>query len=312
VIPGPQTCVIGFGELGSTLALGLIAAGVPNVRVVSRPRPEAEARTLASRIRATGAQPYDDLAAALSGARLAISAVPAAAAAEVSRRSAEFLEPGALFVDLTPDHPDRKAAAAELVGRHEGHYVDAAVLGTVIASGFGVPMLASGPGAADWAILAGSLGMSVDAIEGPAGLASTVKLLRSVYMKGRDALVAETMLAARRYGVEAELLPTIAGPGEEVPFPELVERVLCSLALHAGRRADELELSADLLRAVGVEPLVTSGASRRLRSIAALQLRDEFSGKRPRDRAAVLDAIERLAPATPERSAAAWPNRTSP
>jgi 3-hydroxyisobutyrate dehydrogenase len=305
----PKVCVIGFGELGSTLALGLAAAGVPDVRVLVRPRPEAEARELAGRIRATGAQPHDEAAAALTGVPVALNAVPAAAAAEVSRQSAEWLEPGALFVDLSAGGPDRKAAAAELVGRHDGRYVDAAVLGTVVASGFGVPMLASGPGADAWATIGRSLGMRVDVLDGPAGAASTVKLLRSVYMKGRDALVAETLLAARRYGLEAELLPTIAGPGEEVSFPELAERVLSSLALHAARRADELDGSADLLRAVGVEPLATVGASRRLRSIAGLRLRDEFSGQRPRELTTVLDAIDRLAPPPPERSAAGWPPR---
>jgi 3-hydroxyisobutyrate dehydrogenase-like beta-hydroxyacid dehydrogenase len=289
----PSVCVIGFGELGSALAAGIAAAGVPDVRVFSRPRREADAQPLARRVRTAGAHPHGDLDAALDGVRVVISAVPAAEAAEVCARSAARLTPHALFADLSADHPERKAAGAERVARHEGRYVDVAVMGTVIASGFRVPMVASGPGAAAWTMIARSLGMRVDEIDGPAGRASTLKLLRSVYMKGRDALVAETLVAARRYGLDAELLPTIAGPGEAIGFGELAERVLCSLALHADRRADELEGSASLLRDVGVEPLVTAAAAERLRRIADLGLREEFHGQRPSELAVVLNAIDR-------------------
>jgi 3-hydroxyisobutyrate dehydrogenase-like beta-hydroxyacid dehydrogenase len=168
-----------------------------------------------------------------------------------------------------------------------------------------VPMLASGPHAAQWADFARPRGMHVTVIDGPPGRASLIKLLRSVYMKGRDALVLETLVAARRYGVERELLPTIAGPGEEVAFAELAERVLCSLSLHAGRRANELLGSAALLRAVGLEPALTSAAAERLRWLADLGVRERFGAERPRELGAVLEAIDQLSAAAPRAEARA-------
>jgi hypothetical protein len=89
-------------------------------------------------------------------------------------------------------------------------------------------------------------------------------------------------------------VPTIAGPGEDVGFPQLADRVLCSLSLHAGRRADELQESAALLRGVGVEPSMTVAAAEWLRWLAALGLRDRFGGERPDGLAEVLDAIDDL------------------
>jgi 3-hydroxyisobutyrate dehydrogenase-like beta-hydroxyacid dehydrogenase len=288
-------CVVGFGELGSVFASRIVSAGLHDVRAFARPGPNPRATAATMRMRAVGARPCSDLAEALSGADVVLSAVPAAAADDVVDACAPLLEPGALYVDVTASEPECKAAAAALVARHGALYADVAVLGTVVGNGYAVPMLASGAGADAWREFATPLGMSITTLDGPAGRASLVKLLRSVYMKGRDALVVETMLAARRHGVERELLPTISGPGEDVPFPALAERVLCALAVHAQRRADELAGSADLLSEVGVDPLVTSAAAARLQWVADLGLRELFDGERPQDLRIVLDAIDRLA-----------------
>jgi hypothetical protein len=109
-------------------------------------------------------------------------------------------------------------------------------------------------------------------------------------MKGRDALVLEMMLAARRLGVEDAVVRSIAGPGEQAPFADLAERVLRALAVHAGRRADELESSAELLRELGVEPTVTEAGAERLRRLAELGLRERFGGERPPSGSDTLDA----------------------
>jgi Domain of unknown function (DUF1932) len=139
------------------------------------------------------------------------------------------------------------------------------------------------------------LGMDVSVIDGPPRRASLVKLLRSVYMKGRDALILEMLLAARRYGVEGAVLESIRGAGENVTFPELAKRVMTSLALYAGRRADELAASAAVVSAAGIDPLVTNGGSERLRRMGRLNLRDHFHGERPEDLVEVLAALELLA-----------------
>jgi 3-hydroxyisobutyrate dehydrogenase-like beta-hydroxyacid dehydrogenase len=133
-------------------------------------------------------------------------------------------------------------------------------------------------------------------LDGPAGTAARLKLVRSVFMKGRDALVLEMMLAARRLGVEDEVARSIAGPGEQVPFTELSERVLRALAVHAGRRAEELDSSAALLRELGVDPLVTEAGAERLRRLAATGLRERLGGERPPDGRATLDAAEEASP----------------
>jgi Domain of unknown function (DUF1932) len=97
------------------------------------------------------------------------------------------------------------------------------------------------------------------------------------------------------------VLASIGGPGEQVPFPDLVARVLRSLAVYAGRRSAELEASAELLEGAGVEPLVTVAGAARLRWLADLGVRESFGGERPGDLEAVLMAIDAKDAASPPR-----------
>jgi 3-hydroxyisobutyrate dehydrogenase-like beta-hydroxyacid dehydrogenase len=296
--PLPAFALLGFGELAGALAQRLAEAGAEPPRVFTRARRDpGRAAAMAERLAAAPVAPAATLDAAVAAADVVLACVPAGAALDVAARAAVALRRDGLYVDLTSARPEDKAAAGEAVTAAGGAYVDAAVLGAVAASGADVPILAAGPGAVRLGGLASRVGWAVTVIEAPPGAAARVKLLRSVYMKGRDALIVEMMLAARRHGVEDALAASIAGPGEEVAFPALADRVLGSLAMHAGRRADELESSVRLLEAGGVQPLVSRGAVARLRRVADSGVRERLGGVRPAAGAQVLDELERV----PER-----------
>jgi 3-hydroxyisobutyrate dehydrogenase-like beta-hydroxyacid dehydrogenase len=291
----PRVAFVGFGALAFELASGMRGAGVERLSVFARPRADAVgAEALRRRVADAGAEGCASIEEAVTGADLVIGAVPAAAAREVAEACAGAIGAGCLYVDPAPLAPEAKMAAAELLDAASASYVDAAVLGTVEADGFRVPILVAGPGARRFAELAVPLGMQVSVVDGPPGQASLVKLLRSVYMKGRDALILEMLLAARRHGLERRVIESIRGAGEQVPFPDLAARVIGSLALYAGRRSDELAASADVLAASGVEPIVTSAGAERLRLLADLDLAERFHGERPSDLEEVLALVEEL------------------
>jgi 3-hydroxyisobutyrate dehydrogenase-like beta-hydroxyacid dehydrogenase len=285
--------LVGFGELGSSLALGLGRSGAHTVRAYTRERSSpAAADALEDRLRASGAHRSASLLQALSGATAVLAVVPAGASREVVERCAPLLDAGAYYVDLTAAPIVDKQLGAALVADAGALYVDGAVLGTVAMSGFEVPVLVSGPGAQGWQALVAPEGLEVEVLEGPAGHATLLKLLRSVYMKGREALIVEMMLAARSYGLAERVAHSIQGPGERVSFPALAERVLCSLAVYAERRGDELLASSEVVRAAGVDPVVARAGAEALHRLAELELRDAFGRERPTDAEQVLAAIE--------------------
>lgn len=286
---------IGFGELGAALAERIAGSRSHDLCAWTREQsdPVASAALLA-RLARTGVERRRSLEAAIEGADGVLSVVPTTASLSVARRSSALLGKGALYVDLTAAPLADKQAGAQLVARAGGLYVDGAVLGAAAAGSEPMPILACGPGAHEWRRLARCDGLAVEVLDAPVGHATLLKLLRSVYMKGRDALIVETLLAARRYGLERELAASIQGPGERVPFSALSDRVLRSLAIHAERRADELQASSEVLLEAGVNPRLTSAGAQLLGEIALLGLRDAFAGQRPEDGAEVLALIDEL------------------
>jgi 3-hydroxyisobutyrate dehydrogenase-like beta-hydroxyacid dehydrogenase len=252
----------------------------------------ARERVLEARFERARAARSRSLEEALGGATAVLSAVPAGASLAVAREVAPLLAEGTYFADFAPAPPAEKQQGADLIGARGALYVDVGVLGTVATSGFEVPLVLSGDGASGLGELLAREGFDADILDAPAGHATLLKLLRSVYLKGRDALIVEMMLAARRYGLEERVAESVRGPGETVPFPALADRTLRALALHAGRRADELRASGDVVAAAGVDPLGSRAASDVLRAVARLGLREAFGQERPSSGADVLAAID--------------------
>jgi 3-hydroxyisobutyrate dehydrogenase-like beta-hydroxyacid dehydrogenase len=283
---------IGFGELGSSLAAGL---GTHALRAYAPVRRDAAATAaLEQRLSRTAVQRTPTIADAVAGSDAVLSVVPARVSRDVAARCAPALQSGSYYVDLAAAALADKQAAAAIIEGAGAFFVDAAVLGTVVTSGAQVPIVASGPGARGFCELVAGAGLTIEAIDAPVGHATRLKLLRSVYMKGRDALILEMMRAARRYGLESQVAQSIQGPGELVPFPALAERVLCSLAVHAERRADELTASGEVVRSAGIEPVISLAGAQVLGALAELGLADSLGGKRPADGGEVLGMIEEL------------------
>lgn len=261
---------LGFGDLAVSWAAGLrgrdwitVSAYLP-ADSASRRHPGWDGRVMRA-----GISPVDDLAVAVDGADVLIAAVPARVSPGVASACFPHMGGSGLYVDPSPAAPNIKSDICQAASEQGVSYVDLALLGTVTMSGLEVPVLAAGPGADSFLELGRRLGMQITRVSDQAGDATRVKLVRSVYMKGRDALLVELLVAANLIGAERVLVDSIsAAPGEQVSFAQLVDRVLPALAKHAERRADELHDSGAILRELGLDPIMVDAAERRLRWMA--------------------------------------------
>jgi 3-hydroxyisobutyrate dehydrogenase-like beta-hydroxyacid dehydrogenase len=283
---------IGFGELAGALARGLTDER-HELRAYTRRAPSPARR---ASLDAASVTHSTDLRPVLEDADAVLVTVPGSASVALAERIAPLLSERALYVDLATATPEDKVQAGEFVAQRGAEYVDAAVLGTAVVSGPRVPILASGPGAERFRALVEPDDLVVSVLQAPAGQAALVKLLRSVFLKGRDALILEMMLAARRHGLEDTVVQSIDTPAERVGFPALVERVLCSLAVHAGRRAEELAETTQILEQAGIDPALSQAGAQALRELAGLRLSEVFGDTRPTDAGAVLAEMERRWP----------------
>jgi 3-hydroxyisobutyrate dehydrogenase len=162
----------------------------------------------------------------------------------------QHLGAGATIVDMTTAAAQAKReAAAKAVAAGLG-YVDIAITGAVALSGVRTPLLYAGPHIPAVQELLASAGAPVRVLPDSApGDAVTVKLLRSVIMKGLEALAIEALPAARSYGVLDQLY-TVLSDVDQSPFTDLLKSMVATHPAHAVRRhAEVLEAAAQLDRA---------------------------------------------------------------
>jgi len=200
--------LIGFGEAGMAFAGGL---AVPRVRAFDRKTDDADTRD--AKLDEYGTQGIigcDSAAEALRGAEAVLSLVTADQALAAATEGARHIAPGTLWLDLNSVAPDTKRAARDAIAAAGGCYVDVAVMAPVHPARLGAPLLVSGPYAVQGATLLTAIGFTkISVVAGDIGTASSIKMIRSVMVKGIEALSAECVLAAQAAGVTAAVLASL-------------------------------------------------------------------------------------------------------
>jgi len=242
--------VLGFGEAGSLIARDLVAAGAA-VRGFD-PRVPAPAG-----VTAAGSD-----AEAVTGADLVLSINSAQEAMAAFSASIDALAPEAVWADLNTASPAVKQRLAELGRERAIPVTDIAMMAPVPGNGLSVPMLASGDAAERAAATLRGYGADIEVLDGPAGLAATRKLLRSVFYKGMASSIVEALEAARAAGLEDWLRPHIAEDLANADASTL-ERIVTGTRQHAVRRGHEMAAAAEMLTDLGVQPIMAD-ASRAL------------------------------------------------
>tara|TARA_R110000803_G_scaffold210336_1_gene281843 strand:- start:18376 stop:19251 length:876 start_codon:yes stop_codon:yes gene_type:complete len=184
-----------------------------------------------------------------------ISLVTADQVLAAAAETAEALPEGALYLDMNSVAPDRKRECAKVIGSVGGRYVDVAIMAPVHPARLGVPLLLSGPYATEAEELLRVIGFkNVRVVGSQIGDASTVKMVRSVMIKGIEALTAECFIAADAAGVTQEVLDSLGSD-----WPRRVNYNFDRMLVHGKRRAAEMEEVCATLEGLGVEPLLTRG-----------------------------------------------------
>jgi 3-hydroxyisobutyrate dehydrogenase-like beta-hydroxyacid dehydrogenase len=248
--------VLGFGEAGTLLARDLVAAGA----VLRGYDPKVPAP---AGVTGTGSD-----AEAVAGAALVLSVNSASEAVGALEASLDALSPGALWADLNTAAPSVKRRLAELGGQRGVRVTDVAMMAPVPGNGLRVPMLASGDGADAVAKTLRGYGAGIEVLAGPAGLAATRKLLRSVFYKGMAASIVEALEAARAAGLGDWLTEHIA---EDLAKQEAatLARIVTGTRQHAVRRGHEMAAAAEMLTDLGVEPIMATASQHLHERIAA-------------------------------------------
>lgn len=257
--------LIGFGEAGQSFAAAAGWAAHASVFDIKVLDPARSVALLGAAVDA-GVTLRDSAEKALAGQPLALSLVTADQALAAAKTAAPLLAAGAIWCDMNSVAPDTKKRAAAIIDQAGGRYVDVAVMAPVNPAKLDVPLLVSGPHAEAGAAALQAAGFThVRCVGADIGRASSTKMIRSIMVKGLEALTAECLLAAHRADVVDEVAGSLGGD-----WPIKADYNLDRMLHHGLRRAAEMEEVLATLESLGVRGLLTSGTVAQQRAIGCI------------------------------------------
>jgi 3-hydroxyisobutyrate dehydrogenase-like beta-hydroxyacid dehydrogenase len=291
----PRLCFIGFGEAGQAIASGLRDTGIETVAAWDVLFPSAGGASLKKAGEAMGARVASSAADAARGADIIVSAVTAASSLEAARSVEPHLTGNPYFLDINSVSPGRKKETEKLLDG-KARYVDVAILAPIHPARHQTPVLLAGPHAETvMPLLIDELEMRGAIAGDEVGQAAGLKMIRSVMIKGMEALTLECFLAAKRYGIVDEVAASLKNNYPTLDWNKAIEYNIERMASHGVRRADEMDQVAATLRELGIDPLMATATSSRQREMGQIGKEPAVRKTLKEGRAAMLDAISAAA-----------------
>ena len=286
-----KIAVVGLGEAAAALITGWGPARAGQITAydikLDVPETAVEIRGRASSL---GIRCCDRIGEALRDAGLVFSTVTADQALAAAQAGAPHLAPQSMWCDLNSCAPSVKRRAAEEIAGAGGRYLDVAVMSPVHPDLNMVPLLVSGNHAKDIAPVLEALPMSLRVVEGDVGRASAIKMVRSVLVKGLEALTAECTLAAVAAGVEDEVLPSLKHGHPRLDVAKRAAYNFERCLRHGERRAAEMDEVAAMLAELGLPNAMSAATAGWQRRIAMSDVRLP-GGQEPCEYRALAEAL---------------------
>ena len=111
------------------------------------------------------------------------------------------------------------------------------------------------------------------------GVASAIKMCRSVMIKGFEAMVIECFTTARAYGVEDDVLASLAETFPGINWEKQGAYFFQRVIEHGRRRSEEVREVAETVREIGLTPWSAQGTAERQAWVADLADKGLFGPK---------------------------------
>ena len=259
--------ILGFGEVGSRLLEDLLAQNDHRLVlwdkqfVAEDSRASERLNAIDSTHRVSVASSAQDMAAQCD---LIISAVTASQALHAAGDTLPGIRAGAYYMDVNSVSPETKKAMGALINPHGGRFIEASIMSPIDPKRIASPMLLAGPHSEEFAPIINALGFAgAEVCAAHYGVAAATKMCRSVMIKGMEALVTESLLAAKYYGVEDAVLGSLNNLFPRPDWPEHARYLISRSIEHGVRRAEEMREVANTVADSGQTPWMSSACVER-------------------------------------------------
>lgn len=267
--------IIGFGEVGKVFTKGLTQK-TEEVYIYDILL-EGEDKQIINDIEKLGAKPLASLENLGRGCDVIFSLVTSSASEKVAETVSTYLAPETLFVDFTTSTPEIKLRSEKKIVESGGIFVDGAIMGTVATEQYQVRLLIAGEKVKLADNYFTKLGLNYQSMHKPVGTASSIKLLRSIFMKGLEALIIETMVTSKKYNVEKDVMKSISDTLNNNDFNDFSKALIKTHIDHRVRRYKEVSDCYKLINYSGLPAHVTKGVLSFFSESSKLELDNTFN-----------------------------------
>ncbi len=270
-----RVAFIGFGEAARAFVDSL-AATAPSITFAAFDlrQDDEMAKAMSSRDVRMGADPC----AAIEGADWVFSAVTADQSFLAAKSVEAGLAAGQVFFDINSVSPERKRKTAALVVAQGADYIDMAVMAPVHPKGHATPVLTAGRRAAEMNKALAELGFSSEAVGVEPGEATAIKMVRSLFVKGLEAITVEALLAASASGCFERVYASLSKSFPGLGWPEHAAYAFERTLKHGNRRAAEMRESAVTLDGLGLQGGLADRIADVQEAMGALEVSDLEGG----------------------------------
>ncbi len=250
----PGFGIIGHGVVGSVFSRLLRNHGA---RVLSYDRlldRQETASLMRKKIEDDGSKACS-LAEVLAASDYILSVVTPQSCREVADDVSRSLHGHQVFIDLTSTAPAVKRMIGATVTSSGAKFVEGVILGAVRL--FTSPIiLLGGPTGDSAALVLQQYGLAARFYSPEIGRASAFKMLRSIFSKGMEAVLVETLVAACRAGLLDEIWEEIRTTLSTGNVEDTLETWIRSHACSAQRRSHEMQEVSQFLEEIGIQPVL--------------------------------------------------------
>ena len=261
-----RVLLLGFGEAGQAFAEGWRGSG--NAVELSTYDIKLENPDASDSIANAAAQLNVSLtrpgATEFAEADHVISLVTADEALTAAQTAAALLRTGQTYWDLNSVAPSTKLRAEACVTSSGAAYLDVGVLSPVHPQLHRTPLAIAGRASRDAREAILHLRLNADVISTRTGDAAALKLLRSIVIKGVEALVVECNQACGTSEMRERVFASLGHSLPGIDWSKRRDHVLERVGRHGPRRAAEMREAARMLEEIGIDPLMTAATVERL------------------------------------------------
>ncbi len=255
-----QVTLLGLGEVGAVLAQDLKNPALSiNSFDIAFANPSSKASTWAQKL--DYVEIAETAAAAVQKSDLVISAVTAAEAINAAHSIMDAIPSSCWYWDINSVAPNTKCElAALLAGR--ARFVEGAVMSPIEPKRLAAPILLAGEYAQEFETFIHELGFSgARFFSEQQGKAAASKMCRSVMIKGMESLLTESLLSARYYGVEDQVLDSLNNLLPGIDWREHGAYMISRSLEHGVRRAEEMREVHKTVKEAGLLGLMSAACA---------------------------------------------------